>query len=460
MALYEVISEGSASATAGPSFSKVMRAVRSVVVRREELWMRSSRLAISITFCWVFLLSNTGYAQLQSGQASSASRTLEQLMDDAWKTSWSLFYHPRTRLFYDFVTSYEKGKSLDHLPRRDEVAREFPNSYGYDTGMEDCMISAGVMLTMVVDRYEVTGDRRLAAKAKSIFKGIQLTTTVHGSSGFVARGVAPDDGRSTYPSTSRDQVTHAVHGLWYYFNSALPDKATKAQIGQLLASIANRMRDNVTVENNYDFLRSDGKCEPIGLQRMWTGGGHEVARLPMIFAAAWNATGVSEYRDLYEKYAAEAIEQSRISLAGVSTWALLQMQASFELIDAIEGDAARKAIIADIKRDVAQECRRRAARAWEDGKTLDLTTLAADWRLPDGGIKSKGPYRKVWYCVRQSGESALAQVMAGADEFPPDQVAMLEGAIRRINYNRVSTNGIYYLQAAYWKARRLKIFET
>jgi hypothetical protein len=55
------------------------------------------------------------------------------------------------------LTSYEDGKELSHLPTAAEVERQYPNVYGYGTGMEDCMISAGVMLSMIVDRY--TGEQ-------------------------------------------------------------------------------------------------------------------------------------------------------------------------------------------------------------------------------------------------------------------------------------------------------------
>ena len=385
-------------------------------------------------------------------------RSLERAIDEAWKTTWSRFYHPDTQLFYDYITSYQSRKSLAHLPRPEEVARQFPNGHGYDTGMEDCMISAGVMLVMVVDRHAVTGDKKLSARAKAIFDGIRRAATVHGSPGFIARGISVEDAQSTYPGTSRDQVTHVVHGLWYYYNSPLCNDETKEEVRALLTAIADRMKRNVIPENNYDFLRSDNSCEPIGLQRMWNVGGHEAARLPMIYAAAWNATANDDYYHLYRKYIYEAIQQSQMSVSHVSTWGLLQMQASFELLGSMEKDSALQPAIAQMMRDIAVECRRRAKNAWNDGCNLDLTTVANDWRLPNGGIKSNGQYRKVWYCIRQSGESALAQIIAGPAEFPDEQRRMLKGAIQRLDYNQVSSNGIYYLQAAYWKGRKMKIY--
>jgi hypothetical protein len=419
---------------------------------------RSASWGEAALFILVLLSLNSNAQKNNSLSQPSGHRSLEAAMEEAWRTSWSLFYHPDTQLFYDYVTSYYPGKSLAHLPVKKEVTRQFPNSYGYDTGMEDCGISAGVMLVMVTDRYATTGEVMLSTRAKAIFQGIQRIATVHGSPGFVARGVCVDDAQSVYPSTSRDQVTHVVHGLWYYYNSPLADDETKNEVRETLGAIADRMKQNVQAENNYDFLRPDGTCEPIGLQRMWEVGGHEAARLPMIYAAAWNVTENDEYYRLYRKYVYEAVKQSSISLSHVSTWGLLQMQISFEVLGALEEDPSLRSTMDGIIQDIATECRRRAEKAWYDGGTLNLTALAKDWRMPDGGIKSNGQYRKIWYCIRQSGEAALAQIIAGPSQFTNDQRDMLEGAIQRLNYSRVSSNGIYYLQAAYWKGRRMKIY--
>src|SRR5690554_3557337 len=102
------------------------------------------------------------------------------------------------------------GEELAHLPKSNEIEMLYPNKCGYDTGMEDCMISAGIMLTMVVDQYKVTRDKRLKSYAYKIFKGIEKSSTVHGVYGFLARGVCIEDSKSTYICTSRDQYTHAV----------------------------------------------------------------------------------------------------------------------------------------------------------------------------------------------------------------------------------------------------------
>ncbi|MCL4203209.1 MAG: hypothetical protein KJ000_11965 [Pirellulaceae bacterium] len=394
-------------------------------------------------------------------------------MDRAWDVSWSRFYLPGTKLFYDYLSSYEPGRGLAHLPTADEVARQDPNECGYGTGMEDCMISAGVMLSLIVDRYAVTDDETLRDRAASVFQGIQLCATVHGVPGFLARGVCPEDAKSVYPNSSRDQYTHAVHGLWLYLHSPLCDPATKQAIGEILAAIADRMTRNVTAENDYDSLRADGTRDTRGISRMWNVKGHEAARLPMIYAAAWDATGKQEYFDLYRKYLASAVEQSFVVEEWQPTYALLQMQVSLELLAALEQDPALKKQMSEIMAMVSQRCAARAIRADQAAPNLDLTMICSDWRT-DEGLSSKGRYRPAWYNIRESGEAALAQLVdkwpAGAERgsrrgraaqlvdqdaaFPAEQQTLLTRAITRLDYDRVSSCGIFYLQAAYWKARR------
>lgn len=382
-----------------------------------------------------------------------AEEPVPACMGQAWDVSWSRFYLPKTKLFYDYLSSYELGRELAHLPTADEVARQHPNECGYGTGMEDCMISAGVMLSLIVDRYAVTNDETLRARVASVFQGIQFCATVHGVPGFLARGVCPEDGKSTYVNSSRDQYTHAVHGLWLYLHSPLCGAETKRAIGEILSAIADRMTRNVTPENDYDSLRADGTRDTRGISRMWNVKGHEAARLPMIYAAAWDATGKQEYFDLYRKYLEPAIQQSFVVEEWQPTYALLQMQISLELLKSLEREPALKKQMNEIMAMISQRCAARALRADGSAPKLDLTMTCSDWRSGEG-LSSKGQYRPVWYNIRESGEAALAQLVDQGASLPAEQQALLTRAVTRLDYDQVSSCGVFYLQAAYWKARR------
>jgi len=384
---------------------------------------------------------------------SQTDERLSACVEQAWQVSWQRFYLPRTHLFYDYLTSYAEGQWLAHLPTPEEAARQYPNECGYGTGMEDCMISAGAMLSLIVDRYAVTGEESLRESARAVLQGIQLCATAHGVPGFLARGVCSADLKSIYPNSSRDQYTHVVHGLWMYLHSPLCDAATKKEIGTILAGIADRMTRTVIPANDYDSLRADGTRDTRGISRMWHVMGHEAARLPMIYAAAWDATGKQEYYDLWRKYLEPAAEQSLVVDQGQPTYAWLQMQASLELLVSLETDPELKRKMRDIMAQVTTRCAVRAVNADKTAAKVDLAALCSDWRTGEG-LKWEGTYRKSWYCIRESGEAALTQLMAAEVPFPAEQQALLARAITRLDYQRVSSNGIFYLQAAYWKTRR------
>lgn len=404
---------------------------------------------------WVLLMGN-GAARGEPAAESAAQHSVPSLatcVGQAWEVTWSRFYLPRTHLFYDYLTSYEPGKELAHLPSAEEVRRQVPNECGYGTGMEDGMISAGVMLSLIVDRYAVTQEAFLRERAYDVFQGVRLCATAHGVTGFLARAVCHEDLKSIYPNSSRDQYTHAVHGLWMYARSPLCSPETKAEIGAIVSAIADRMTRNVVAANDYDSLRADGSRDTRGISRMWNVMGHEAARLPMLYAAAWDVTRKPEYRDLCRKYLAEAVKQSATIDGRQATYAFLQMQDSLELLDELEQDPALKRQMREVMAAVSARCAERAHSAGRAADKLDLTALCTDWRTGEG-ISMKGAYRKAWYNIRESGEAALAQLMDPATPFPEEQKELLIRAIKRLDYGKVSSCGIFDLQAAYWKARR------
>lgn len=393
------------------------------------------------------------------GAEGAPARPLAACMDQAWDVSWQRFYLPRTHLFYDYLSSYEPGKELAHLPTAAEVARQYPNECGYGTGMEDGMISAGVMLDLIVDRYAVTKEASLRERAHEVFQGVRLCATAHGVTGFLARAVCRDDLKSVYPNSSRDQYTHAVQGLWHYARSPLCAPEARTEIGVILSAIADRMTRNVVPENDYDSLRADGTRDARGISRMWNVMGHEAARLPMIYAAAWDVTGKPEYRERYRHYVGPAVKQSYDIDGRQATYALLQLQGSLELLEALEQDPELKRQMREVMAATSARCADRARNADRAGAALDLTALCTDWRTTEG-ISTKGAYRKVWYNIRESGEAALTQLMDPSTPFPDEQKVLLSRAITRLDYSRVSSGGIFYLQGAYWKARRRGMYAS
>jgi hypothetical protein len=141
----------------------------------------------------------------------------------------------------------------------------------------------------------------------------------------------------------------------------------------------------------------------------------------MIYAAAWNATGNNEYYELYRKYINEAVSES----FKVEARTTLQMQSCFELLKTIEKDPELSRKMDEIMALVSKLVYSRAIKAEKDASSLDLTMLTSDWRSVTV-IKMGSEYRKVWYCVRESGEAALTLLTDPYFVFTEEQRTLLK----------------------------------
>lgn len=396
--------------------------------------------------------------------SSSPKSQLTEPMNQAWDAVWNRFYLDKVQTFADYLSSYEKGLGQSHLPTADEVKRQYPNPCGYGTGMEDGAILGGAMLSVLCDRFAVTGEAQLRDRAASVFAGLRRCVTVHGVRGFVARNVCPQDGTGVYINSSRDQVTHFVHGLWQYYHSPLSTDLTRQQTRTILADVAERMIEFVTPENDYDFCRADGTRCPLGICRMWNVQAHEAARLPMIYAAAWDVTRDERYRKMWRQYVVEAIEQSAKPDPNKPAYALLQMQCSLEVLHDLEPDAALKvtlqARMAHV-RDLAMKRFNSTAAKIATKSPEEMRMLGPDWRKVAVWKDQKGyqvpqwgPYREIWHLTREAGESALVILMINPETVTPERKSALQKMILQTDYLHNSSCGLIYHLAAYWKARR------
>ena len=359
-----------------------------------------------------------------NGTVVSQNRELSEKMSDAWETVWSRFYDPKTNQFFT--------REPSRLPSAERVKRLDPNDCGYGTGMDDCPLFGGILLVAICDQHDVTHDDSLKTDALSVFRGLRFCATAHGVPGFVARGVCPEDAKSIYITSSRDQYTHLVHGFWRYYHSPLCDESAKQAIREILQAIADRMTRNVTPENNYDFLRADGTQDPRGICRMLHVRTHEAARLPMFYAAAWDVGRNEEHHRLYRKYLPQAIQQSlelpHLSNSEIARWippyAVLQMQCSLEVLHELERDSETKSQTKEAMLRVAK--------------------FAAEKRIFT--IRKRNPNH------RECGETALAQLMFADPPLTEQQRTELAGAIMNAKY-AVDPSAAYCLLGAYWKAR-------
>ncbi len=429
--------------------------------------MKKALPIFALTFA---LLSSACGSVKEASQKSESSKKSDvaaqvQVM---WDVSWQLFFSPKTNLFYDFISSYEVGKQFAHLPTAEETAALFPNTSGTGTGMEDCMIIAGLMLDAVVDRYAVEKDASLKSYADKVLAGIELCATVHNVKGFLVRGVSAIDGKSYYIGSSRDQFTQAIYGLWRYYNSPLCDNSSKARIKKIMAGIGELLFKYMTEENGYDYCLADGRKCPVGLSKMWNVQPHEAARLPMFYGAIYQVTGDERFYSEYRKFLIPAIEQSKRFSTSNPGWADMQMMMSLVLLYDLEQDAKIKADIKKIIKKLGDLDNRRTVvykkRFFDVAEKYDMAMLPSDWRrpvkwsfrkgVPHYATPRWGDYHKIWYAGRGVGEFAWSAIAGGNSK---EAQKALEDVILATNYRRTSSCSIIYHLACFYKFQSISL---
>lgn len=138
--------------------------------------------------------------------AAQAFGVSAEKIADAERVMWSRFFVPKTKLFYECLSSFDEKTCQSHLPTAEEVGRQYPNPCGYATGMEDCAILGGTVLAALADKYEMSPDPQTAARAKLVAEGLESLVL---PDGFVARGLCVEDGRSVYINSSVDSTRTA-----------------------------------------------------------------------------------------------------------------------------------------------------------------------------------------------------------------------------------------------------------
>lgn len=247
------------------------------------------------------------------------------IQNDILRQVRETLYCPETGLIYDYVTSREPAQRFAHLPCRAEVEANLPNPCGWGTGMEDCAINAGTMLDTL---WRIDGDPLWAAR---LVDGMERCITLHGRNGFVARGFSVRAPEVCYSNSSRDQFTLAVYGLWRVlrFFPTVPD-STREKAAVLLKAIAEDCRTHVTPENHFNLMRLDGREALVS--KMWECDDHEALRLPMIYAAAFIATGEREWLEEAKRFLGPGVEQSMRMHNRDSWWDLPIAQMQFSLL--------------------------------------------------------------------------------------------------------------------------------
>ena len=315
-------------------------------------------------------------------------------MENAWNFIWNRLFDERTCMFYNHLVGDEPDAAAKYLPEPELIRLQIPNPGGYGTGMEDCMLNAGLMMDAVVARYEAAGDEGMRACAAKIWQGMELDATVSPQKGFLPRGVSPADCLSHYIDTSRDQYTNWWYGAHRLYFSALSDEGQRESVRRLLTGMAEKMEREVIPENGWSFLREDGERGFVG--QMWGDVcPHEVLRLPMLYLLTWKTTGDPHWNEMYLRYRDEALRRTQdfVPLSGAS-YVGLQLQYSVRLVYDLDDDPAVRETCLSFMRKMAEPYETMAIR---QANRL-MTPEGAEWlRIPYiFWKKAKARYAGCW----------------------------------------------------------------
>ena len=388
-----------------------------------------------------------------------------------WKQIQELLYHPGTELIYDYVTSRDPLHRFDHLPSPEEVAANFPNPCGWSTGMEDCMLSAGSTLDILRLRREKGGGSPAdTAFGCRLLNGIHRCATVHGRPGFVARGITPRDGKSCYSNSSRDQFTLAVYGIWRFLRT-FPDApaAERRKARELLRSIALHCESAVTPERDYDLGRLDGGRAVVS--KMWQCGPHEVLRLPMIYAAAFEATGEKHWLEEAKRYVGPGLPITLTVSSKECYWDIptAQLQISLRLLLETGLFPELRSTLFEAAARVTRLARPILHRQLDAALSFsgDWGALYENWRLlpmritpqtlsPDGrsamfdGKTYLNPcfgnaYAEPNSCLRSIGNCLIAVLLDDNAALSAAELNSLRQVFQRVDFSRCSGSGLIQL---------------
>ena len=342
------------------------------------------------------------------------------------------------------------------------------------------MISAGSMMSSVIDRWLVTGEETMVQYADKILKGINLCLSVPKNRGFLARSVSPFDNKSYYPNSSRDQYTHAVYALWYFLHNKIGNQEQNELCKKLLVDIASYAQKTVVEENYYTILNDNGKrghvqimwANPIpqdpvpGTQSYWPIEPHEVLRLPMIYAAAWNATGDDHWRNLMNQCMEVGIKHALKVPDYLDGYCLLQMQLSHKLLYEVETNLSIKNQLVNLMHITAKQAGKGLNKTQKHLDSLngiynycctnwrDSSFTYMDKKLCDGVLymmpNASTIKRDTNLGIRGLGEKMFIQFIAPNFNTDEDLIKKFLSFCENFDYINHSMYGPIYHLMAYW----------
>lgn len=270
-------------------------------------------------------------------------------------------------------------------------------------------------------------------------------------------------GTSHYINSSIDQYTLFIFGAHRYINSDICTNEEKKNLSRILEGFAKRAEKNVTKENCYDMLRDDGGKS---LSTTFWGenlGNHEYLRLPMIYLAAWEASGNERWLEAYRKIRSEAYEKSLPMGSYWHLYTLQQMQVSVRLCYDADPDEGSKEKYAFLLNEVADYALGKVAEiSKEVSGRCDVNVPSRSFRerkmsennnLKKLGLNYLSPVHEeadTFFFMQDAANIAIAVGLSPDKRLTKEAEELFEYAYNKIDFEKHSrTLPVHFLQGYY-----------
>ena len=274
---------------------------------------------------------------------------LEKQIQTAWDFVMTKLYHPKTHMIYDYLTKETAEASAEDYPTPEEIAASSPNPCGWGTGMEDATLNLCSMIEAMIARYSLTKEPEIKHQLQLLYTGLVKNGTA-AERGFIARCICASDGKSVYMDSSKDQYTNWVYAAHRLLHCSLIDPAQKDALRQILVDIAKKLKRDLSSESKGYLCRLDGKPGLVSEMDTPSLGAHETLRMPMLYMAAYEASGDEYWHQKYLERREELLKRTEdaYTVEGITAMArgrwgynyiYYQAQYSMRLLYDVEKDA-------------------------------------------------------------------------------------------------------------------------
>ena len=223
---------------------------------------------------------------------------LEQQIQTGWDFVMNKLYHPDTHMIYDYLTKETAEDSAEDYPTPEEIALSSPNPCGWGTGMEDTTLNLSSMIEAMIARYSLTKEPKVKEQLQLLYEGLVKNGTA-AEPGFIARSICAVDGVSVYMDSSKDQYTNWVYAAHRLLRSECIHDEQKNVLKEILVNIAKKLDRDLNSEYKGYLCRLDGKPGIVSEMDSEKLEPHEILRMPMLYMAAYEASGDPHW---YQKY--------------------------------------------------------------------------------------------------------------------------------------------------------------